>query len=134
MTDTNTVTVKKKAGISDLLMKLGPLMVLTILCVVFAIALPDKFLRTSNIMNILKQTSINCLIGAGMLLALITAGIDLSVGYNTILGTCTIAVLMQNFGITNPVILIVSAIVVCSFAGFVNGTLDRKSTRLNSSH
>ncbi len=41
-----------------------------------------------------------------MLLALITAGIDLSVGYNAILATCTIGVLMQNFGITSAWVLI----------------------------
>ena len=79
---------KKKTGIGDILMKLGPLMVLALLFVVFTIALPGKFMRVANLMNILKQTSINCLIAAGMLLALITAGIDLSVGYNAILSTC----------------------------------------------
>lgn len=128
---TATITAKKKSGIGDLLMKLSPLIVLAILFIVFAITLPDKFLRVSNLMNVLKQTSINCLIGAGMLLALITAGIDLSVGYNTILGTCVIAVLMQNFGVTNPVILIGCAIIVCTFAGFINGTL---LTRLDLPH
>ena len=63
-----TQQAKKKSGIGDLLMKLGPLMVLAILFIVFAITRPDSFLRVSNLMNILKQTSINCLIGAGMLL------------------------------------------------------------------
>lgn len=131
MTSATITKAKKKTGIGDILMKLGPLMVLTILFIVFSIALPDKFLRVSNLMNILKQTSINCLIGSGMLLALITAGIDLSVGYNTILATCLIGVLMQNFGITNPVILIASAICISTLAGFLNGTL---LTRLHLPH
>lgn len=129
--ETNVVVKKKKTGIGDILMKLGPLMVLTILFVVFSITLPDKFLRVNNLMNILKQTSINCLIGSGMLLTLITAGIDLSVGYNTILSTCLIGVLMQNFGVTNPVILIVAPILVSTLAGFINGTL---LTRLDLPH
>ncbi|MEA5066948.1 MAG: ABC transporter permease, partial [Eubacteriales bacterium] len=131
MTSTPSTAGQKKTGIGDILMKLGPLMVLAILFVVFSVALPDKFLRVSNLMNILKQTSINCLIGSGMLLALITAGIDLSVGYNTILATCMIGVLTQNFGITNPFILIVSAIAISTAAGFVNGTL---LTRLDLPH
>ena len=126
-----TQQAKKKSGIGDLLMKLGPLMVLAILFIVFAITRPDSFLRVSNLMNILKQTSINCLIGAGMLLALITAGIDLSVGYNTILATCVIGVLMQKFGITNPVVLIGSAVIVSTVCGFINGTL---LTRLDLPH
>ena len=131
MTSTTGAAMRKKTGIGDILMKLGPLMVLAILFTVFSIALPDKFLRVSNLMNILKQTSINCLIGSGMLLTLITAGIDLSVGYNTILATCLIGVLMQNFGITDPGLLIASAILVSTLAGFVNGVL---LTRLDLPH
>ena len=84
-------TIKKKSGIGDLLWKLGPLMVLALLFIIFTIALPGKFLRMANMMNILKQTSINCLIASGMLLALITAGIDLSVGSNCVLCTCDLA-------------------------------------------
>lgn len=121
---------KKKTSIGDVLMKLGPLMVLAIMFAVFAILKGENFLRMSNLMNILKQTSINCLIGAGMLLALITAGIDLSVGYNAILGTCLIGVMMQK-GITNPVILIVCPILLCTLCGFINGTL---LTRLDLPH
>jgi ribose transport system permease protein len=131
MTNTTSTVVKKKTGISDILLKLGPLLVLTILFIVFSIALPDKFLRVSNLMNILKQTSINCLIGSGMLLTLITAGIDLSVGYNTILATCVIGVLMQNFGITDPIVLITCAILVSTLAGLLNGVL---LTRLDLPH
>ncbi len=82
-------------------------------------------------MNILKQTSINCIIASGMLLALITAGIDLSVGYNAILATCTIGVLMQNFGITSAWVLIPVALLVSTTAGFINGTL---LTRLDLPH
>ena len=122
--------MKKKNGIGELLMKLGPLMVLAIMFVVFTFALPGKFLRIANLMNLLKQTSINCLIASGMLLALITAGIDLSVGYNAILATCTIGVLMQK-GITNPVVLIVAAIAVSTLSGFLNGTMY---TRLDLPH
>jgi ribose transport system permease protein len=124
-------TQRKKTSVGDILMKIGPLMVLAILCIVFSITMPEKFLRISNLMNILRQTSINCLIASGMLLALITAGIDLSVGYNTILSTCIIAVLMQNAGITNPVVLICAAIMISTYAGFVNGTL---LTRLDLPH
>lgn len=122
---------KKKVNLGDLIMKLGPLMVLAILYVIFAFARPGRFITMANQMNILKQTAVNCLIGSGMLLALITAGIDLSVGYNTILATCTIGVLMQNFGITSAWILIPAAILVSTFAGFINGTL---LTRLDLPH
>jgi len=118
-------------NIKNVVMKLGPLVALFVLGIVLAIMLPGKFIRMSNFMNILKQASINCMIASGMLVVLITAGIDLSVGSNTVLGACLIGVLVQNFGITNPIILMLSAIMICTLMGFVNGTL---LTRLDLPH
>ena len=66
-----------------------------------------------------------------MLCALITAGIDLSVGSNCVLCTCTIGVLVQNFGVTNALILAICGLAVSTFAGFINGTL---LTRLDLPH
>ena len=70
--------MNKKSTVKEFLEKLGTVMALLILIVVFCIVMPDKFPRIGNVMNILKQASINCLIASGMLCALITAGIDLS--------------------------------------------------------
>lgn len=123
--------MKKKNSGKELLQKLGTLMALALLVLIFCVMMPDKFPRISNIMNIFKQASINCLIASGMLCALITAGIDLSVGSNCVLCTCTIGVLVQNFGITNPVLLAVCGLAVSTFAGFINGTL---LTRLDLPH
>ena len=121
----------KKSTLKELLEKLGTVMALLILILVFCGVMPDKFPRIGNIMNILKQASINCLIASGMLCALITAGIDLSVGSNCVLCTCTIGVLVQNFGITNAFILAIAGLGVSTFAGFINGTL---LTRLDLPH
>lgn len=126
-----TQTAKKKNSIGDIVMKLGPLFVLAILYGLFTFLRPGRFMTMANQMNILKQTSVNCLVGSGMLLALITAGIDLSVGYNAILATCVIGVLMQNFGITSVWILLPVAVLVSTLAGFINGTL---LTRLDLPH
>lgn len=122
--------MKKNSKVKALLEKLGTVLALLILIVVFWIAMPDKFPRIANVMNILKQASINCLIASGMLCALITAGIDLSVGSNCVLCTCTIGVMVQN-GITNPILLAVCGLAVSAFAGFINGTL---LTRLDLPH
>ena len=96
--------MKMNPKLKAFLQKMGTALALVILIIIFCIVLPDKFPRIGNIMNILKQASINCLISAGMLCALITAGIDLSVGSNCVLCTCFIGVLVKNFGITNPVV------------------------------
>lgn len=123
--------MKKNSKVKELLEKLGTIMALLILVAIFCITMPDKFPKVANVMNILKQASINCLIASGMLCCLITAGIDLSVGSNCVLCTCTIGVLVQNFGLTNPVLLAVGGLAVSAFAGFINGTL---LTRLDLPH
>ena len=123
--------MKKKNSGKELLQKLGTLMALALLVLIFCVMMPDKFPRISNIMNIFKQASINCLIASGMLCALITAGIDLSVGSNCVLCTCTIGVLVQNFGITSMPLLIIAGLAVSTLAGFVNGIL---LTRLDLPH
>ena len=110
--------------------KLGTLAALIILCAIFCITMPDKFPKIGNIMNILKQASINCLIASGMLCALITAGIDLSVGSNCVLCTCLIGVLVQS-GVTNPVILVLAGLAASTCAGIINGLL---LTRLDLPH
>ena len=121
---------KKKTSVKDILQKLGTAMALAILCLIFSIVLPSKFPTIDNIMNILRQASINCLIASGMLCALITAGIDLSVGSNCVLCTCTIGVLVEA-GITNPLLLILAGLAASTLAGFINGTL---LTRLELPH
>ena len=123
--------MKKNSSAKELLQKLGTLLALIILIAIFCITMPDKFPKIGNVMNILKQASINCLIASGMLCALITAGIDLSVGSNCVLCTCTISVLVQNFGQTNPILLAVCGRAVSTLAGFINGTL---LTRLDLPH
>ena len=123
--------MNSKSTVKEFLEKLGTVLALLILIVVFWAVMPDKFPRIGNIMNILKQASINCLIASGMLCALITAGIDLSVGSNCVLCTCTIGVLVQNFGVTNALILAICGLAVSTFAGFINGTL---LTRLDLPH
>ena len=120
----------KNMKMKELLQKLGTLMALAILVLIFCITMPDKFMKVGNFMNILKQASINCLIASGMLCALITAGIDLSVGSNCVLCTCTIGVMVQS-GITNPFLLALCGLAVSTLAGFINGTL---LTRLDLPH
>lgn len=121
----------KEHKIKIIIQKMGTLIALFLLIVIFCILLPEKFPRIGNIMNILKQASINCLIASGMLCALITAGIDLSVGSNCVLCTCTIGVLVQVFGITNDFILTICGLAVSTFFGYVNGAL---LTKLNLPH
>jgi ribose transport system permease protein len=63
----------------DLAARLRPLIGLIILSIVISIISP-RFLTTGNILNVLRQTSINAVIATGMTFVILTGGIDLSVG------------------------------------------------------
>jgi len=119
----------KNINIKNILMKIGSLMALILICIVLSVS-TEKFLRIDNLMNVLRQASINSLISAGMLLTLITAGIDLSVGSNCALAICVMGVMLKS-GITNPLILMGTCIIIGIITGFLNGIL---LTRLDLPH
>lgn len=120
-----TKTKKKSNGNSFL----GTLAALIILCVVLTIV-SDKFLTYNNLMSVLKQTTFTALLSTGMLLCLITAGIDLSVGANATFCACICGMLVKG-GMTNSLVLIVIAIVAGTLIGLINGLL---LTRLHLLH
>ena len=109
---------------------LGTFLALLLLCVVLAIVTPTTFLKADNLMNILKQTSVNALISTGMLVCLITAGIDLSVGANAIACTCLIG-LLHTKGIDSIFVAIPAALILGTIIGVINGSL---LTRLHLPH
>ncbi|SDJ36624.1 ABC transporter permease [Aliiruegeria lutimaris] len=59
--------------------KYGILMALILVCVLLTFA-NEYFLTTRNILNVLRQTSINGILAIGMTFVILTRGIDLSVG------------------------------------------------------
>lgn len=84
----------------------------------------SRFMTTSNILNILRQTSINAVIATGMTFVILTGGIDLSVG--SILGfSGAVAAMMLASGV-DSLIAIPTALVVGLIAGGLNGVLISK--------
>jgi ribose transport system permease protein len=108
-----------------MLRALAPLLALVILIVIMTLITPE-FATVNNSMNVLRQTAVNGFLAAGMLLTLITAGIDLSVGTNAILSAAAMAFLMVTFGVTNPLLLLLMAILTGTVVGWVNGVLLTK--------
>ncbi|MBQ9015035.1 MAG: ABC transporter permease [Firmicutes bacterium] len=102
----------------------GPLMALVLLSIALSFV-SSSFLTLDNWMNILRQASINSCVALGMLMVLLTGGIDLSVGPMVALTSCTMGVMMMN-GITNPLILILAALAVGICCGGINGLLFTK--------
>jgi ribose transport system permease protein len=63
----------------DIIARLRPLIGLLLLSIIISLFSP-RFLTASNILNVLRQTSINSVIATGMTFVILTGGIDLSVG------------------------------------------------------
>ena len=84
----------------------------------------SRFMTTSNILNILRQTSINAVIATGMTFVILTGGIDLSVG--SILGfSGAVAAMLLASGV-NSIIAIPVALIVGLVVGALNGVLISK--------
>jgi Ribose/xylose/arabinose/galactoside ABC-type transport systems, permease components len=114
----------EKSGIKEKISKFGSVLGLVLLCIVLSVISSD-FLTVKNIMNITSQASITCLISMGMLLAILTAGIDLSVGSMLALSSCLmgIAIVKWNW---NPLLAILLCLVMGLFLGLINGLLLTK--------
>ena len=60
--------------------------------------LSDAFLTAPNLLNVLRQASLNFLIASGVTLVILTAGLDLSIGANVGLSACIAAVAFKATG------------------------------------
>jgi ribose/xylose/arabinose/galactoside ABC-type transport system permease subunit len=110
-----------KLTVSELIKSMGILLVLIILFIVSAF-LSSNFLSVRNLMNIFRQISITGIAAMGMLIVLITGGIDLSVA--SVISTSTLIVA----GIqTLPSIVVVITVLAFGFlTGLFNGILISK--------
>ena len=117
---------KKKKGSG---FQLGTILALVIMCLFLAIS-NKNFYSYSNLMSILKQTAFNAFLAVGMLLCLITAGIDLSVGANAVFCACLMGALSKS-GMSSGILLMIIGILAGGLVGFINGTL---LTRLHLPH
>ena len=120
------MTKKKKSGSG---FQLGTILALVIMCLFLAIS-NKNFYSYSNLMSILKQTAFNAFLAVGMLLCLITAGIDLSVVANAVFCACLMGALSKS-GMSSGILLMIIGILAGGLVGFINGTL---LTRLHLPH
>lgn len=118
----NNSTLKKLKSVFS---GAGPIPAVIVLTVVLAFS-SETFLTLSNWMNILRQTAVNSMIAIGMLMILLTAGIDLSVGSACALCSCIMGAAMRDYGVTNPILLIVICLASGLLCGYINGALYTK--------
>lgn len=100
-----------------------PVVVLLILVVAMSF-LSDRFLTWSNIITVLRQTSINAVIATGMTFAILIGGIDLSVGSVLAISGAIAASLVASG--MNIILVIVLTLLIGLAIGLVNGLLISK--------
>ena len=87
---------------------------------VFMIVATDNFLSWGNLQNIALQSSINAIIAVGMTAAILTGGIDLSVGAVVALSGTLASGLMVQFGLP-PLLAVPLGLAVGAVIGLFNG-------------
>ncbi|MES1040686.1 MULTISPECIES: ABC transporter permease [Peribacillus] len=110
-------------GKSGIWQKFGPLLALVLLFIVITVLNPS-FMEPNNILNLLRQTSINALIAFGMTFIILTGGIDLSVGSILALSSALMAGMMVS-GL-DPILAILIGILLGAIMGVINGILVSK--------
>lgn len=114
--------------IGPMAQRYGILIALVLLCVALALV-NDNFLSQRNIINVLRQTSINGILAIGMTFVILTRGIDLSVGSVVAL----VGVVSASFATTSaagvggapymPLIAVMVGIATGTAVGSVSGTV-----------
>lgn len=112
-----------RTGISLYADKYAVVIMLVVMFVFFTV-LNKNFASFSNIMNILKQSSIYGIMALGMLPVIITCGIDLSIASNLALTGVIWALLSQQTSYNLPLgVGAVLGVVISVAAGIINGWL-----------
>lgn len=114
----------QKKQFRQLIKKMGSLFGLVGLSLVLTFASP-YFLTMDNIMNVARQSAINSLIAIGMLLAILTAGIDLSVGSILALSTVMMGIVVVKMGMS-PIIGVLVCLGIGILLGWLNGIMLTK--------
>jgi ribose transport system permease protein len=117
------VTKLLKSNSQSVLQKIGPLIGLLLIVVIIAIMSPN-FLTLNNLLNVLRQVSINALIAFGMTFVILTGGIDLSVGSILALTGAVTAGFMA--GGMDPVLAMFLGLLLGAILGAINGVIISK--------
>lgn len=84
-----------QANFAENIRKYALLFILIVMCIVFSIAVPT-FHSMANIMNVLRQISINGILAIGMTMIICIGGIDLSIGPLCAMAGVVSALILEN--------------------------------------
>jgi ribose transport system permease protein len=124
MAKDTTEALDTKKGIKEHIYSFGVLLSLLLLCVVVSIASP-RFLTIDNLMNVAAQAAVNSIVSIGMFLAILTSGIDLSVGSVLAFSTMCMGVFAIRWGL-NPLLCLFLCLAIGALLGLLNGLMLTK--------
>lgn len=110
----------RRKSANNLLQVLGILPILLLIGILFSLLTPN-FLTPGNIVNIMRQASINIVLATGMTFVILTGGIDLSVG--SILGVCAVVGVLTSLIPGVGLLAIPVALLAGLGLGLINGAL-----------
>lgn len=117
---------KVKKFFSSNIREMSLILVMIVLSVFVQYRSGGKFLTVENISDLMTETAILAILSAGMMIVIITAGIDLSIGsVMALAGMVGTTVLKHNQSLT-PIVIILIAMAIGVVSGFINGTLVAK--------
>ncbi len=117
--------IQRSENRREFLQRYGLILSFLLLCLVLTI-LSDRFLTVSNIVNVLRQSTINGIIAVGMTLVILTAGIDLSVGSILALSSVITASMLQS-GTPVPAAILIG-LGIGAACGLINGVTITKAS------
>lgn len=94
---------------------------LVAIAIFFALTSP-QFLTEANMVNILRQSAVIALAAVGATMVLISGGIDISQGAVMSLSGLSAVVLVQQFGVADPLAILI-ALIIGTLLGLANGLL-----------
>jgi rhamnose transport system permease protein len=114
--------MKRSATFSESFRELGLLLFIVLLCVVFQIR-NHNFLTFGNIRDLLTNTAIMSILSVGMMMVILTRGIDLSVGATLALSGMISALTVMSFRSISPVVSVLEAVAVGTVVGALIGLI-----------
>lgn len=114
--------MRRSTSLSESFRELGLLLFIVILCVLFQLR-NHNFLTLSNIRDLLANTAILGILAVGMMMVLLTGGIDLSIGATIALSGMVSALTVSAVPTLPPVVAVLEGMAVGLVAGALIGLL-----------
>lgn len=127
------VAVSTRRGIGEFLLDQRAFVALIVLVIIFSL-MSDAYLQPSNVISMTKHVAYNAILALGMLLVIITGGIDLSVGSTVALSGIVAGTMLQGWEVSvfdvtaYPAVWVVVlvSLTVGGTVGWLNGLLVTK--------